>query len=322
MSSPNHLLWIFEDAFSSNSPDYTMTLPDYFPASPGNTSPDPLNDLTKDLLASLTFPPFHDDPYIKVMQAYYAKESPIPPPAPIAPLSILPPSPMLSPLLNSRDFFQSSCVTRLERHEEPIEEIMNHLDELSLNRIEHMEDKIEGLVPSILWGNPPIKTSISFSVFGTMFGHKTASSWNLLTMPPKRRSTSASSAFEAPVMTQAAIRNLVANSVTAALETQAATMASTNNLNRNTRPRETHVAKRGPIEEIMNHLDELSLNRIEHMEDKIEGLGNGRVIIQQDFDNWKPNSKRLVLRFLDFEENKWDMKMRLFSLASGLLLYK
>ncbi|GJU92916.1 hypothetical protein Tco_1317672 [Tanacetum coccineum] len=31
--------------------------------------------------------------------------------------------------------------------------------------------------------------------------------------------------------------------------------------------------------------NELSLDRIEHIEDKIEGLGNGRVIIQQDFDN-------------------------------------
>ncbi|GKB25867.1 hypothetical protein Tco_0865268 [Tanacetum coccineum] len=39
------------------------------------------------------------------------------------------------------------------------------------------------------------------------------------------------------------------------------------------------------IEEILNHPDELSLDRIEHIEDKIEGLGNGRVIIQQDFDN-------------------------------------
>ncbi|GKG08877.1 hypothetical protein Tco_0334709, partial [Tanacetum coccineum] len=39
------------------------------------------------------------------------------------------------------------------------------------------------------------------------------------------------------------------------------------------------------IEEILNHLDELSLDRIEHMEDKVEGLGKGRVIIQQDFDN-------------------------------------
>ncbi|GJW52883.1 hypothetical protein Tco_0096968 [Tanacetum coccineum] len=39
------------------------------------------------------------------------------------------------------------------------------------------------------------------------------------------------------------------------------------------------------IKEILNHLDELSLDRIEHMKDKIEGLGKGRVIIQQDFDN-------------------------------------
>ncbi|GKD27206.1 hypothetical protein Tco_1233420 [Tanacetum coccineum] len=41
------------------------------------------------------------------------------------------------------------------------------------------------------------------------------------------------------------------------------------------------------IEEILNHLDELSLNRIEHIEDKVEGLGKGRVIIQQDFDIMK-----------------------------------
>ncbi|GJV42376.1 putative reverse transcriptase domain-containing protein [Tanacetum coccineum] len=34
-----------------------------------------------------------------------------------------------------------------------------------------------------------------------------------------------------------------------------------------------------------NSFDELSLDCIEHIEDKIEGLGRGRVIIQQDFDN-------------------------------------
>ncbi|GKG21615.1 hypothetical protein Tco_0384210, partial [Tanacetum coccineum] len=28
---------------------------------------------------------------------------------------------------------------------------------------------------------PPMKASMSFSVFGIMFGHKTANSWNLLT---------------------------------------------------------------------------------------------------------------------------------------------
>ncbi|GKC24290.1 hypothetical protein Tco_1026440, partial [Tanacetum coccineum] len=36
--------------------------------------------------------------------------------------------------------------------------------------------------PSMLRGNPPMKASRSFSVFGTMFGHKTANSWNLLTL--------------------------------------------------------------------------------------------------------------------------------------------
>ncbi|GJT45773.1 hypothetical protein Tco_0954488 [Tanacetum coccineum] len=39
------------------------------------------------------------------------------------------------------------------------------------------------------------------------------------------------------------------------------------------------------IKEILNHLDELSLDCIEHIEDKVEGLEKVRVIIQQDFDN-------------------------------------
>ncbi|GKB27349.1 hypothetical protein Tco_0866750, partial [Tanacetum coccineum] len=56
------------------------------------------------------------------------------------------------------------------------------------------------------------------------------------------------------------------------------------------------------IEEILNHLDELSLDRIEHIENKIEGLGNGRVIIQQDFHNLELNSKRLMLKLLNFKE--------------------
>nr|GFA70495.1 reverse transcriptase domain-containing protein [Tanacetum cinerariifolium] len=53
-------------------------------------------------------------------------------------------------------------------------------------------------------------------------------------------------------MTQATIRKLVADSVTAALEAQAAMMASTDNLNRNTRPRETPVAKRENYKEFIS----------------------------------------------------------------------
>ncbi|GJU50186.1 putative reverse transcriptase domain-containing protein [Tanacetum coccineum] len=66
-------------------------------------------------------------------------------------------------------------------------------------------------------------------------------------MPPKRTSTS-----EAPAMTQAAIKKLVADSVTAALEAQAATMASTSNPNRNTGPTGTPVAKTGNYKEFIS----------------------------------------------------------------------
>nr|GEU58100.1 hypothetical protein [Tanacetum cinerariifolium] len=87
-----------EDAFSAtNTPDYTSASPDYSSVSSVNTSPNPSDDLSKYLLASLAISPFHDDPYLKVMQAYNAtsNESLIPPQAPIAPPTVLHPSPVL-----------------------------------------------------------------------------------------------------------------------------------------------------------------------------------------------------------------------------------
>nr|GFB75140.1 hypothetical protein [Tanacetum cinerariifolium] len=41
------------------------------------------------------------------------------------------------------------------------------------------------------------------------------------------------------------------------------------------------------IEEILNHLDELPLDHIERIEHDVEGLGKGRIIIQQDYDQMK-----------------------------------
>nr|GFA19608.1 hypothetical protein [Tanacetum cinerariifolium] len=62
-----------EDAFSSNSPDYTLASPDYFSASPGNTSSDSLNNSYGLVtIESPTLSLFHDDPYMKVMHAYDA----------------------------------------------------------------------------------------------------------------------------------------------------------------------------------------------------------------------------------------------------------
>ncbi|GJW36783.1 reverse transcriptase domain-containing protein [Tanacetum coccineum] len=66
-------------------------------------------------------------------------------------------------------------------------------------------------------------------------------------MAPKRTSTSA-----APPMTQAAIKKLVVDSVSATLEAQAATMANIDNTNRNTGLRETTVARKYSYKEFMS----------------------------------------------------------------------
>nr|GEV56479.1 reverse transcriptase domain-containing protein [Tanacetum cinerariifolium] len=140
-----------------------------------------------------------------------------------------PPSSMLSPVFNPQEFFlpeellppkkhghdrsssstsvlpqefeigESSRKTSLKRHEKQIKAILNHLDELSLDRIENMEDNIE-----------------------------------------------------APAMTQAAIRQLVADSITKALEAQAANMANADNTNRNAEPREAPMARKCSYKEFIS----------------------------------------------------------------------
>nr|GFC96305.1 reverse transcriptase domain-containing protein [Tanacetum cinerariifolium] len=63
-------------------------------------------------------------------------------------------------------------------------------------------------------------------------------------MPPKRTSM-----FEAPAMTQAAIKKQFTDSSSAALEAQAANMENTNNT---TGPRETHVIRKCTYKEFMS----------------------------------------------------------------------
>nr|GEW01675.1 hypothetical protein [Tanacetum cinerariifolium] len=96
MSSLNHPTSNIEDAFSSNFSDYTT-------ASPGNISPDPPDNLSKYLFASLAISPFHNG------QAYnaVANKPRIPPQDPITPPTIFTPSPVLppSPLFDPRHFF-------------------------------------------------------------------------------------------------------------------------------------------------------------------------------------------------------------------------
>nr|GFA47079.1 reverse transcriptase domain-containing protein [Tanacetum cinerariifolium] len=149
MSSPDHPTSNLKDAFSSNFPNYLpLASPDYVPASPGKTYSSFSNSFGVVPLASPTLLLFHDDPYMKFLQAYYTEKSPIP-----------------------QEFL----------------------------------------------------------------------------MPPKRESTS-----EAPSMTQVSIKKLVVDSVTTALEPQAATMENANNPNRNIGPTGIPVVKTGNYKEFIS----------------------------------------------------------------------
>nr|GEV94948.1 reverse transcriptase domain-containing protein [Tanacetum cinerariifolium] len=162
MSSPNQHTSNIEDAFSS--PDYIPASSDYVPALLGKTYSSSLNNsFGLVLIASPTLLLFHDDPYMKVMHAYYAKESPI-----ILPV-IMPQSPILSPMFNPQEFFrESSRKTSLECHEEQIKKILNYLDELSLDRIKNMEDNKEGLGKDHRYPKPreaPVARKCSYKEF-------------------------------------------------------------------------------------------------------------------------------------------------------------
>ncbi|GKB22242.1 hypothetical protein Tco_0856165 [Tanacetum coccineum] len=89
MSSPDHPTSNVEDSFSSN----TQTIlppssPDYIPTSSGKTYSSSSNSFGIVPLTSPTLSLFHDDPYMNVLQAFYTKKSPIPPPTIIPPSSI------------------------------------------------------------------------------------------------------------------------------------------------------------------------------------------------------------------------------------------
>nr|GEU72643.1 hypothetical protein [Tanacetum cinerariifolium] len=84
MSSPNHPTSNIKNAFSLNFPNYLSASPDYVPASSGKTYSSSSNSFGVVPIASPTLSLFHDDPYIKVMHAYYAEKSPISPSTPLS----------------------------------------------------------------------------------------------------------------------------------------------------------------------------------------------------------------------------------------------
>ncbi|GJW94668.1 hypothetical protein Tco_0174340 [Tanacetum coccineum] len=287
---------------STNILGYTSTLPNYFPATSGNISSD-FSENSKNDEILLVFSPFFNNPYLKDVQAFYAKESPIPPQDPISPPAILTQSTVLTPSLlfyprylfvpeellppkkqihppssssttlsnSSRkqaytlvppsfstytptppqiyELGKSSIKMHVEHHEKQIESILNYLEELSFHYIEKIEERLVNDWIIIPRDFDEVKTKLKEARTQILELQKKHMGQrdNIAFMPPKRTSTS-----EASAMTHASIRKLVAGSVDIALEAQAATMASTNNPNRNSRPRRTPTARKCTYEKFMS----------------------------------------------------------------------
>ncbi|GJW38434.1 hypothetical protein Tco_0064279 [Tanacetum coccineum] len=209
MSSPNRSTSDIEDAFSSmNILNYTSVSSDYFPASSGSSSFNSLENSTDNIIPPV-FSSFYNNPCLKDVQAFYAKELPISSPDPITPPAILTPSPVLPPslLFDPRYFF----------------------------------------VPEELL--PPKKRICSPSSSSTTLPNPSRNQTCDLISPSSSVYTpTPPQIFEigkSLAMTQDAIRQLVADSVATSSKAQAANMANTDNTNKNTGTSRTPVARKG-----------------------------------------------------------------------------
>nr|GEU65447.1 reverse transcriptase domain-containing protein [Tanacetum cinerariifolium] len=179
---------------------------------------------------------------MEVMPPYDATDNELPIPllqTIIALPTALPPS-SVSPMLDSSDFLPPEKISPKDtetsesptpvslsssvRSSSPVRSITPPLDYLFDESIYAELDNSLWIIPRPLGSKPVLKEPNE--------------------MPPKRTSTS-----EAPAMTQAAIKKLVADSIFAALEAQAANMANTDIT---TRPRETPIAIKCTYNEFMS----------------------------------------------------------------------
>ncbi|GKA94218.1 hypothetical protein Tco_0816204 [Tanacetum coccineum] len=286
MSSPNHSTSDLEDAFSSmNILNYTLVSPDYFPPLAGSNS---LNssENSPDNMIPPVFSSLYNNPYLKNVQSFYAKEFPISSPDPITPSSILTPFLVLPPslLFNPRYFF---IPKELLLHRKPIHfpssssttlfnssrnqtcnlvspsssvytsiplqvfEIGKCSDKMYLKHHEkQVEDILHYLDKLYLYR---IERMEEGRINGNLLKDQTQGN----SMPPKRTSTS-----ETPAITLDAIRQLINDGISSALKAQAAAMANSDNSNRNTEPREIPCAEE----------DKVTFATVKKMEDEFYNL--------------------------------------------------
>ncbi|GJT60386.1 reverse transcriptase domain-containing protein [Tanacetum coccineum] len=93
---------------------------------------------------------------------------------------------------------ESSHKTNLGRHEKQIKEIWNHLDELSLDRIEYIEDKIEGLGKRSGTSNPNRNTGPTGTPIAKTGNYKEFISWNLSTSMVRKEQLASSAGLNEP----------------------------------------------------------------------------------------------------------------------------
>ncbi|GKC79542.1 hypothetical protein Tco_1130316 [Tanacetum coccineum] len=221
MSSSPHSTIIPSDSDIENTFSSTNIL-NYFLASPRNISPNSSDDFTEYLLDILFFPPLHDDPYIQTYDV-------IPPPQVIIALpAIVPP-----PMFDSRDFYPPKNISSPKDTETSVESTTQVSPSSSV-----------GSSSPIRSTTPPPDYLFDKSIFVKLDN----SLW-IISRPlggePDPEEPNDTSTSTTLTMTQAALRQLIADSVAAALEAQAANMANTDNTNKNTGTSGTPVARKG-----------------------------------------------------------------------------
>nr|GEV17078.1 putative reverse transcriptase domain-containing protein [Tanacetum cinerariifolium] len=114
------------------------------------TESNPLEDPSEDRSIPLAISPFPDDPYMQIRQTYYATNEEL---SNSSSSSTIPPPPVpigeSSQTAMTRQPTILTLMTRLKRHKEQINAILNHLDEFFLEHIEQIEYGIEGIMDMI-----------------------------------------------------------------------------------------------------------------------------------------------------------------------------
>ncbi|GJX62621.1 hypothetical protein Tco_0295521 [Tanacetum coccineum] len=226
-SSPHSTITSY--AFDMENAFSTMNIHNYTSASSATSGSTFFNSSkdSRDGMIPPTSSLFYNNLYLKDVQAFYAKESPISPPDPITPLVILTPSPVLPPslLFDPRYFFVPEELLPPKKQIHSPSSSSTTLSNSSWKQAYNLEPPSFSVYtptpPQIFEiGKSSIKEHLKYHekqiediLYYFLFTALRKWKKDLLMMPPKRTSTS-----EASAMTLAAIRKLAANSIATAIK--------------------------------------------------------------------------------------------------------